>query len=348
MNDALHYALEKALKAPSGENCQPWRFVVHGDIVELWNRPERDRSLYNWGQRASYLACGAALENMVLALGEKGYSCDVRYFPSGDESHVATISMSQHVEADPLAKWIDERTTNRKPYERTPLIEDDRKALFDSLVDPAIKLKLVESRGDILAIGDVGAVNEVVMLTNKKLRDFFFGHVNWTARQDRERSVGFYIKTLELPAPARGMFKLLSYSKIATIMTSLGVQNLVRNQNATINTSAGAVGALISQSSDPVSFVKTGRAAERVWLAATACGLSVQPLTGVLFMNLMIGQGGDTAFLDSQRALITDAYERARRIFDAQNILFMFRIGRAHPPSARSSRFAFTISVEET
>ena len=77
----LREILEAAIRAPSGENCQPWRFVLKGESVELWNRPERDQSLYNWGQRASYMAHGAALENLVLAAGARGFGADVAYFP---------------------------------------------------------------------------------------------------------------------------------------------------------------------------------------------------------------------------------------------------------------------------
>src|SRR3990167_10630915 len=65
--------LTAANSAPSGENCQPWRFVVSGDTVDVYLRPERDKSAYNWGQRGSLMACGAALENLVLAAGQGGY-----------------------------------------------------------------------------------------------------------------------------------------------------------------------------------------------------------------------------------------------------------------------------------
>ncbi len=50
--------LEMAVYAPSGENCQPWRFEVRDSKIDIFNLPERDQSLYNHGQMASYFAHG--------------------------------------------------------------------------------------------------------------------------------------------------------------------------------------------------------------------------------------------------------------------------------------------------
>lgn len=346
MNSTIRYALEKAILAPSGENCQPWRFIVRDDMVELWNRPERDQSLYSWGQRASYMANGAALENFVLAASERGYTCQVQYFPSNDESHVATISLMEGGAEDPLASAIRNRISNRKPYAKAPLKSADRDALMKAVHDTDIELKFVESEQEKLILGDVGAVNEHVMLTNRRLHSFFFSHINWTAEQDRSNSIGFYIKTLELPPPAVLMFKLLSHWPIARVLAVAGMHRMVRSQNAGTNASASAIGVLSMQGIEPVDFVKAGRTLERIWLTATARRLSLQPLTGVLFFHLMIQYGDASVFSPAQRALITDAYTRAQNIFGGTPIVFMFRIGTAKTPSARSSRFPFAKSVE--
>lgn len=60
--------LEAAVQAPSGDNSQPWRFEIRdrdGEI-RIFNIPERDKSLYNYGQMASCVAHGALIENNVF------------------------------------------------------------------------------------------------------------------------------------------------------------------------------------------------------------------------------------------------------------------------------------------
>jgi nitroreductase len=61
--DIILKIVEAGTWAPSGDNCQPWRFTWNGQKLLLFNVSERDTSLYNSSQRASFIAHGAVLEN---------------------------------------------------------------------------------------------------------------------------------------------------------------------------------------------------------------------------------------------------------------------------------------------
>ena len=82
--------IRKAVVAPSGENTQPWRFVLRGNTVSILNLPERDNPVYNFRQRGSFFAHGALIENMeLLALGA-GYRLSfLSYFDPAKKDHVA-------------------------------------------------------------------------------------------------------------------------------------------------------------------------------------------------------------------------------------------------------------------
>ena len=67
--------------APSGENCQPWRFIVDGDKIKIFNIPERDTSLYNVLQFGSFVAHGALIENMLIASSAVGCRGIIQLFP---------------------------------------------------------------------------------------------------------------------------------------------------------------------------------------------------------------------------------------------------------------------------
>ena len=95
-----------------------------------------------------------------------------------------------------------------------------------------------------------------------------------------------------------------------------------------------------------MDFVKAGRAVERVWLTVTSLGLSLQPLTGVLFFMLKIKGGEGSVFSESQRAEIENGYAEMEKTFGATGpIAFMFRVGKGKPPSAHASRFALEDAV---
>lgn len=343
ISPALEHILEAGNSAPSGENCQPWRFVVHSETIEVHLLPERDQSAYSWGQRASFLASGAAVENMVIAASMEGYCADVVYFPNRDDRwHVANICLEKDdgVKIDPLAVFITKRITNRKAYANDSLTSNERKA-FLSAVHVDGDFFLTEKRDDINRLGRVGSTNEEVMLTNQELHNFFFGHVNWTKEEDGKKKVGFYIKTLELSPPAEIMFKVFRHWPIMRILGAIGLNRIVAKQNGATNASAAAIGALMIADTEPLDFVKIGRTIERFWLTATSLGLSLQPLTGVLFFRLKIVAGEGEVFSLREQKLITDAYQEASQILkaDGKHIAFMFRIGHGDEPSAQAVRF---------
>ncbi len=336
--------LEAGNQAPSGENCQPWRFVVRGNVVDVHLLSERDQSAYSWGQRASYLAHGAAIENIVIAASAERYRTEVQYFPDPDSAGLtATVTFlkDETVTPDPLAQHISTRISNRKPYRTEPLTAEEKRALMDvATTFHHGSLALAEERSKIERLGRIGATNEEVMLANRSLHQFFFGHINWTEAEDAEKKVGFYIKTLELPPPVERMFKLLRHWPVMRMLRAVGFHRLVARQNGMVNASASAIGAFSVAHIEPVSFVSVGRAIERLWLTATALGLSFQPLSGIPFFRLSI-MGGKKRFSSHEEELILRACREASLLLGTgdAHITFMFRIGRGDKPSAHATRF---------
>ncbi len=345
INKDIEYILNAGNKAPSGENCQPWHFVVRGNTIDVHLLPERDNSAYSWGQRGSYFANGAAIENIVIAATAKGYRANASYFPNQDnEWHVATILLEQDasIYADPLAEYVEKRVTNRKSYTKQPLTDSESKTLSDAVLHSEYgKFAIAEAEVDVVRLGRIGSTNEEVMLANRSLHNFFFSHVNWTKKEDAEKKIGFYIKTLELPPPAVAMFRLIKHWPVMRVFASLGFSRMVAKQNAVINASASAIGALMVDATEPLDFVKIGRTVERLWLTATSLGLSIQPMTGVLFFNLALEGGEVENFSSAEQTLIRNAYQDASKIFNAgdRHIVFMFRIGHGRTPSAQAVRF---------
>lgn len=342
--------LEAGNDAPSGENCQPWHFVVRGNTIEIHLLPERDQSAYSWGQRASYLANGAAIENMVVAASAEQYRADVDYFPDpNDIWHVAKIALHKdlNIKTDPLTASIKRRITNRKPYAKNPLTNEERGILLTAVAQDGVHFVLTEEREDIERLGRAGSTNEEVMLANRSLHQFFFSHVSWTKEEDEKKKIGFYIKTLELPPPAEKMFKLFSNWPAMRILVMLGFNRIVAKQNGATNASAAAIGAFVIDRIEPLDFVKLGRAVERFWLTVTSLGLSLQPLAGVLFFKLRIDGGEKEVFSSHEQKLISGSYQEASRIFQADNghVAFMFRIGRGDTASAHAIRFPLADAV---
>src|SRR4051794_35438247 len=75
MDRSLSPLLATAALAPSGDNTQPWRFVVDRDAgtIALEVDASRDPSPMNVGGRMARIAVGAALENLIREARSRGW-----------------------------------------------------------------------------------------------------------------------------------------------------------------------------------------------------------------------------------------------------------------------------------
>jgi len=346
MDESVQKVLEAAIMAPSGENAQPWHFVVHRAhrTIDVFVSADRDQSLYGWGNRASYVAIGAALENMRIAASDIGLSAHIELLPNpSQELFAARVTLAQGASRDPFADQIIQRTTNRKPYDKKPLTETEQRVLFDATTGLNGTLKLFTGRADIKALAEVGSTNELIMLNNPILHSFFFSHINWTKEEDMKKKAGFFIDTLELPPPARMGFRVMSnWSRARFLNQYLGFNTFIAKQNAALYATASAIGVVVSPNESAHEALASGMFVERMWLAATAQGLSIQPLTGVLYWTLRARSGVVEGFSDKEQASIARSYEVLDRIagIGSGTSYFMFRIGHADAPTARAVRFA--------
>ncbi|MBI2038646.1 MAG: nitroreductase, partial [Candidatus Nealsonbacteria bacterium] len=202
----LRKIIELAIYAPSGENCQPWRFEVRGDEIDIFNIPERDQSPYNFDQRGSLVAHGTLIENVLIASSTSGYKTKLDIFPEAhDRNLVARIVFEKSsTKEEPLYPYIKIRCTNRKPYKKdiklTPEQKSEILASANEVGEGAVKL--TEDPHEIGALAKVGSMNERLVFENPHLHNFLFTHINWTKHEEMKKRLGFYIKTLEIPEKA--------------------------------------------------------------------------------------------------------------------------------------------------
>ncbi len=346
--EAIQKVLEIAVNAPSGENCQPWKFSVKDNKVFVFNIPERDESLYNVDQKGSLVAHGALLENILIAASAAGYKADYKLFPDDSIKNLITIVSFEKsfVSEEPLYPFITLRSTNRKPYEEKLLTEQQVKELIN--VTREIRdgeIKFVIDRQKIGELAEAASVNEKVMFSNRYLHNFFFTHINWTENEEQEKRMGFYIKTLEMPPSAEKAMKLFRYWSIMKFLSTLGLPKKIAQENAKGYRASAAMGAILISGDKPIDYVVAGRLMQRLWLTATKMGLSIQPLTGVLFLWKK-ASGGSGEFSSIHVKALKDAYNKIMEVFDVSNktVAMMFRIGYGGKPSARSMKLPPIVS----
>src|SRR3989344_376226 len=126
MIEDIKKILEYAITAPSGDNCQPWRFSYTEGLLDVFNDPNSDTSLYSWGQRASLVSHGALLQNIILASLELGYEAKIQFFPKQEDlNYVARVTFINlnNKRNEGVISNITKRVTNRKIYEKKKLAD---------------------------------------------------------------------------------------------------------------------------------------------------------------------------------------------------------------------------------
>jgi hypothetical protein len=355
MDETLRDILSKAICAPSGDNCQPWSIrIIRADQLELWNVPNRDTSLYNFNNNASYLSHGAFLENLSIAAEHHGFSADITLFPEESNTDlVARINLKKaegnHGNEDSYLA-IDKRATTRKPYEAHPLPMDIANLLRTSAgIQPAAAMKLVTDTETIKKLAHLAAKNEEILFGNQTMHHFFFDHVTWSSEAAAQKRTGFFVDTLELPPPAKLLFPLWKHWSIMRIFAALGFTKLVSNDNGALYAKSGGIGVITISAIGAKEYVEAGRLLERVWLAATHLGLRLQPLTGIPFLYHRISHGMADAFTVRERSIIDGAYQgiiTTLGLPESSRVALMFRVGKGDEPSARSLRFRLEDFIE--
>lgn len=345
--EIIQKIIEAGVQAPSGSNSQPWRFEVSKNVIDVHMVPEKDHPVLNFRERGTILANGALIRNMLIAADHFGLNNTARFFPdASDRNLTVKISLSEGVTpgSDKLFTSITKRATNRKPYEKRQLNENEKATIVRSLTEGApssVVLKFTDDVEKIKILAEAASKNETVLFEDKCLHGLFFEEIVWTEREEKERKEGLYLKTMELQPPQAAALRIFKFWPIMRMVNGIGFAKNISRENAAVYARCSLYGAVLCGDNDE-DFLKAGMAIEGVWLAATAAGMSFHLQTGINFMwqRLRAGEGGD--FSPKHAAIIREAYQNIVGIFGTEktNIPAIFRIGYDGEPSARSSKKA--------
>lgn len=336
--------LEEAVFAPSGDNSQPWHFLVHENILDVYSLPEKDNVLFNYRQRGTLVAHGALLTNISLIAETLGYSIKVKFWPDPDDSsHTFRAEFNSATPTNnPLVSFIRSRQTNRKFYADIPLRDEHRNSLMhEGNISPNVKFILIENPNQKQLLGEAVSKNEVVMLENRQLHDLFYADIRWTTSSERSLKTGLYLKTMELPLQKLVFFKILQFWPIARILNfTLKLSRFIAKDNAKLYSNGSAIGLVVIPNDDKM-FFEAGKISQRIWLKAEQFGISMHPVTGIVYLAQRIKAGEYLTLSEEHAKIIRDAYsiiEDVARLDDQQCVAMLFRIGYSTPPSGMSSR----------
>lgn len=333
--------IKAAVQAPSGDNVQPWRFVVDGDArkIAIYLDESRDPSPMNAAQRMSRLAIGAALENLLRAVESLGWKGEIEQ-PRDDALVLIGIDDAKQTnqQIDPL---INTRVTNRRQYDSRPLPADvlaelERKT---SQLD-GIQTLWISQREQLDKLAVLIGRSQGVMLMEPSMRRAFLENIRFDVPWDAEVKEGLSLASLEVSAAER--FALRMMRSIPHWLLRLGqARRTFAVSGQKLMQSASGVCIIVGDDGTPVSEILAGRSAQRAWLALTELGLAAQPMMSLAILESVLCRGKketlDSLGRNETEALVREYHALIPQI-NCRSTAFLMRFGYAASPSVRTVR----------
>nr|VFJ96143.1 MAG: hypothetical protein BECKLFY1418A_GA0070994_10565 [Candidatus Kentron sp. LFY] len=352
-NEKISRVLQFALQTPSSENCQPWKFVVHRNIVEVFHLSERAK-LSTFSDNFSVFGLGMVAESLNLACSTEGLQARITYFleKRSDKSPWLRVELSPaDTLPDPLARGIFLRHTDRRRYAGGSLQDSVFKEahnvaeaisganLYFTCNYPEEYLQLLRNADQLV-------------MTWPELRHDIMKWTRFTDKEAAETRDGMGWRSY-LRGPENWVYYLRS--RIWWLATRLNwfpawlqrFETLFFDDSAelsplTYDDGAG-IGCVTTASDAPKDLVSSGRLAMRLWLLFNLSGYGFQPITNLSGMIYRLRTG---AFIlpVSLRHFVANGYEILQGLFGfpLQELpMFTFRTGLAtgeYPDNSRQLR----------
>jgi hypothetical protein len=281
MENALRFAIEQAVLAPSSHNTQPWRFGLDGDAVELYADRSRALPVVDPNGRELVMSCGAALLNLELAIAHVGREPEVTLFPEpSDPDLLARVRLGGQRAPDPagdvLFREIAQRRTNRRKFLSRDVPDEVTADLRTAAWGDGVRLVAVTEAATRRALAELVGEADLAQFGDGRFRREL---ASWVTSNGSTRADG-------IPGYALGYGNLSSrFVPLAVRTLDLGRSQAVKSLR--LARSASVLALVVTDGDHLEDWLAAGKALQRVLLTASAAGLAVSLMNQPLEIPLM-------------------------------------------------------------
>ena len=220
--------------------------------------------------------------NARVAAAAHGVLGRLEVFPEGEGSDlVAQLMHGREVDPDlaPRYHQVLDRCTNRRPGVRSVIAPETRDRLHRQVAMEGAELHLISSEDGLAAYADLLAESDRLRYLSPILHREMIGELRWPPRDSIE--TGIDVRTLEL---SPGDLAKLDVARRPDVMADLASWDGGRALGTVTRDrvrSSSALAVITVPCASPSAYVAAGMAVQRLWLAAEADALSVQPVSPV-------------------------------------------------------------------
>lgn len=331
--------LDSAIRAPSADNHHRFQIEIADRALRLWFPASQMPPSGGYKRALMLLSLGAVSENITLEAEALGLHAECALFPDPFHQDLAVeVGWSQGAQsANSLFRAIPDRHTNRRLLYHGPKLASGELEILGAAAEGFLKSSLfwLDEPGRRRKALRLVRLAETERFRNRVLHEELFSairfDVGWTATCEEGLPPG----ALEVEGPLRPMFKLMRHWRVMRTLNLLGTHYVMGVRAAWLPCRfAPHLGLVAVKGDDEGAVFAAGRMFQRVWLAATELGLSLQPFPASAIYS-MAGAVAEHVPGDLQRVLA----EGWRQLMPPDSVpVMLFRVGRAGAPTLTTSR----------
>lgn len=347
-NSTIRAIVRAGTLAPSGGNCQPWFWYAKGTNLFLLHDTNRSKSLLDFEKRGSFLAFGAATENIQLEASKNGLQSKVRWLTNETGGQVIAVfsfsASSSGSVPDSLANGIEMRQTNRNISKRVE-------------IDPAIlssfqteSIHIVSDEVQIRKIGALTASCERIRLMHETGHRDFVKEMRWTPEEATFSGDGIDLETVDLSPSQLAGLEVARDPRTIQELNALGEGFGVKFEDLThsIFESASSL-ALITSSNDKLeNYSASGRVMQRFWLECNLKNISIHPVSAPLFLYYR-SLGENNSFTEYQKEILKEYFDLVVDLFglSQQKPIFLMKMSIAEGAKQSVRRSIESVFAQE-
>lgn len=254
-----------AMLAPNGHNTQPWKFRIGSSQIEILPDFTRRTPVVDPDDHHLFVSLGCAAENLAIASGARGYSCQIGFNPPNGGSVMCQLGKAPLIESA-LLSAIPKRQSTRSEYDGRSVSTGDLKTLAAAAaIIPGVDMVLITDRPtigkvrDLIVAGNTAQMNDAAFVRELKT------WLRFSPQEAIERGDGLFSATSGNPVIPNWLGSL-------AFSTFFSAEAENEKYALHLQSSSG-IAIFIAQQEDREHWVQVGRACQRFALQATALGL---------------------------------------------------------------------------
>ncbi len=338
--------IEACVHAPSGGNCQPWKFYFKDGYLMVFHDAHHSVSMLDYHHYGSYLSIGAVVENARIYGHSINLLLHCNYFPNANDKRLVAA-----IWFEPSAVNVNERLslaqlfarhTNRLFSERKslePLHESTLLTLFGS--NRMAQLHLVNDPVQMQHLAEILTEAEKLLLLNQQgHQDMFERELRWTKEDAEASKDGIDLATLNISKAEVIALKVAGSRKVMEWVGKFNGGEAFKKGTKKALVASSAIGFISMPFENEEAYLHGGEWMERLWILANSLGLAFQPVTQFSYLFARAKNKGEGLLEKEVQHLL-----QLRNQLDVllpklkdREIVFIFRIGYTNKVPVKSLR----------